>query len=819
METVPNFTPRAQEAIEIAKETARETSSSVIDINHLSYGILAIKAQTIFTTLRKAQIDADALESYILTLIDTNKNFPQQGVDKFAFSHDAKQGLQIAVACAEKLGHGYVGLDHLFLALSQYDDSPINSFCIEMGVDPKLVAATMKRRFSALDEEVIESPYATIEEDLPESLPEQDLKLEHLPKFAINFNELVINKKLDRVIGRSEEIKETCEILCQKKKNNPILIGDPGVGKTAVVEGLAHQIVKGEAPEHLLNKIIYGLDLGMLIAGTKYRGQFEERLKKIIKEVSAVDHVVLFIDEIHTLVGAGSAEGTMDAANMLKPALARGELVCIGATTHEEHKKTIAKDGALDRRFQAVKIEQPSKKEALEILRGIKSHYEDFHGVTYTDRSLELCVNLSDKYMGGKSFPDKAIDLLDQAGAKTKIKNYQRPQEAKDIEAEIEDLMIQEDKNPNDKSIKEKQQDLFDTYQELLTKWAEKRELSKIIVEERAVYEAVSQKAKVPLNSLYNTSIEKFSGLNKRLKEIIIGQEEAVDKIYDCLLRGHTPLKQKSKPFGAFLCLGTSGVGKTFLAKTLAREVFGGENKLIQLDMSEYSEKISATRMVGASPGYIGYEEGGQLTEKVKKNPYSVILFDEIEKADPSVCQMLLQVLEEGKLTDNFGRETSFANSIILLTGNIGASAVKGVKNMGFLEVETDTKGTVMKEVGAFFKPEFINRLDDIIVFNTFEEDQIKQIVQIELNNLKERLLESQIKLKITPKVNALLTSEAFSKKDGARPIKRLIEDKIEKPLAPLLLSTDKNFEISVKEDKIIVKSSNERQAEKISKQ
>ena len=475
METVPNFTPRAQEAIEIAKETARESSSSVIDINHICYGVLALKADAILKILSKSHLDADALEIYILALIETNKNFPQQGQDKFAFSHDAKQGLSIAVACAEKMGHGYVGLEHLFLALSQYNDSPINAFSIEMGTDPKLIAATMKRHFSDLEEQSVESPYAPLQEELPESLPEPDARVEYLAKFAVNFNELVVNKKLDKVIGRAAEIRETCEILCQKKKNNPILIGDPGVGKTAVVEGLAHQIVTGDAPEHLLNKVIYGLDLGMLIAGTKYRGQFEERLKKIIKEVSAVDHVVLFIDEIHTLVGAGSAEGTMDAANMLKPALARGELVCIGATTHEEHKKTIAKDGALDRRFQAVKIEQPSKEEALEILKGIKSHYEDFHAVKYTDRSLELCVSLSDKYMGGKSFPDKAIDLLDQAGAKTKIENYQRPQEARDIEAEIEALMLAEDRNPKDNSIKEKQKDLFDAYQIILEKWAEKK--------------------------------------------------------------------------------------------------------------------------------------------------------------------------------------------------------------------------------------------------------------------------------------------------------------------------------------------------------
>ena len=806
METVPNFTPRAQEAIEVAKQAAQENSSSVLDVFHLAYGVLSLKSRNILRILEKTQIDPEALDVYILSLIELNKNFVQEGSQKFAFSHHAKQVLTVAAACAEKMGHGYVGLEHLFLSLSQYADSPVNTFALEMGLDPRLIAAAMKRQFSDTEMETVGGVHEVpADESFDPPAPPKNAPLEYLSRFAVNFNELAINKKLDTIVGRKEEIKEVSEILCQKKKNNPILLGDPGVGKTAVVEGLAQLITSGEAAEFLLPKIIYGLDLGMLIAGTKYRGQFEDRLKKIIKEVSASEETILFIDEIHTLIGAGSAEGTMDAANMLKPALARGEIVCIGATTHEEHKKTIAKDGALDRRFQSVKIEAPSKTETLQILKGIRPNYEKFHGVQYSDAALELCVHLSDKYIGGKHFPDKAIDLLDQSGAKAKIQHFKRPQEAKDMEHEIESLMIREDEDPSNKQIKEQQEDLFSQYQALLVNWAQEKEKKGAQVSERYILESAAQRAKIPLDSLCSNSTQKFLNLNSRLNKIIIGQDQAIDKIYNCLLRGHTPLKEKGLPFGAFLCLGSSGVGKTYLAKTLAREVFGGENKLIQLDMSEYSEKISATRMVGASPGYVGYEEGGQLTEKVRKNPYSVVLFDEIEKADVAVCQMLLQILEEGKLTDNFGRETSFANCIIILTGNVGASVIKDTKNMGFMDVAHDKKADVLKEAKGFFKPEFLNRLDEVIVFETFTDEDLKKIVKIEANKLKLRLKEVNINLKITPKVFAILTEKAIKCNDGARPVKRLIQEHIQNPMAPLLIAEEKDIEVLAKNSIISV--------------
>ena len=582
-----------------------------------------------------------------------------------------------------------------------------------------------------------------------------------------------------------------------KKKNNPILLGDPGVGKTAIAEGLAHQIVSGEAPEFLLDKVVYGLDLGLLVAGTKYRGQFEERLKNIIKEVSENKKIILFVDEIHTLVGAGSAEGTMDAANMLKPALARGDIVCIGATTFEEHKKTISKDGALERRFQVVKIEEPSKEDTYNILRGVRKYYEDFHGVLYTNEALRLCVNLSDKYIGSQRFPDKALDILDQAGAKAKIDFFQRPDEAKKIEKQIEELMLKEDDEPDNEEFKKQQDDLFIKYKDILVKWSEGRNNKELFVNLKYIYDAISQKAKIPLDSINRGTAEKFLNLDKKLREVVIGQEQAVDKIYRCLLRGHTALKDKHKPFGAFMCLGTSGVGKTYLAKTLARLVFGGENKLIQLNMSEYSEKISASRMVGASPGYVGYEEGGQLTEQVRKTPYSVILFDEIEKADPTVHQMLLQILEEGKLTDNFGKETSFANTIIMMTGNVGASVISSdKKSMGFMNSETDNDSEILKELSVQFRPELLNRIDETIIFNTLEEDSLKKIVLIYINELKQRLAIANVAFSISNKAVDLLVNLACEKKDGARPIRRLIQDQIENDMAPLLAKEVTSFSI-----------------------
>ena len=805
METVPNFTPRAQEALKIAAEAAQENNTHVVSINHLVYGILSVDATVVLETFSNVGLDLESTQTHILNLIDADKDFISEEDKNLVYSQETKNALSIAQGISEKLDHGYIGVEHILLALSQYGDSPLKEYLIERGVDPNLFASSMRRRF--VDDDVEESSVetATTEQTTLDTLPEPEHKLENLSKFSVNFNELAQAKKIDPVIGREEEIKEVCEILCKRKKSNPILLGDPGVGKTAVVEGLALNILRGEAPDFLLNKVIYGLDMGLLIAGTKYRGQFEERLKKVIQEASTNEKVVLFIDEIHTLVGAGSAEGTMDAANMLKPALARGEIACIGATTFEEHKKTIAKDGALDRRFQSVKVEEPSKENCSLILKSACKYYEKFHGVAYSEEIIDACVHLADKYIGDKRFPDKALDLLDHAGAKSKISHFKRPQEAKDIELELEMLMLKEDSEGKNKEITQRQDKLFKRYEKLLVEWAEKKSETTSYVSLQNLFEALSQRAKIPLESIFVGASKKFKGLDSKLKNTLIGQDSSVDKIYKCLLRGHTPLKDAKKPFGAFLCLGSSGVGKTFLAKTVAKEFFGSENRLIQLDMSEYSEKISTSRMVGSSPGYVGYEEGGQLTEQVKKNPYSVILFDEIEKADSSVHQMLLQIMEEGSLTDSFGKSISFANCIILLTGNVGAHLISQPKSMGFLNTKEDQSIEVAKEAAKFFKPEFLNRIDDILVFNTLGKDELSEIVKIEIKNLKNKLSHANISIDLTSKVYSSLADLAIEQNDGARPIKKIIQNKIENPLAPMLTDGIEKFSIAVKNSQIVI--------------
>jgi len=805
METKPNFTPRAQEALQIAKLAARESNREIISIAHLCYGILEVQAIVVTHTLRGVKLDPAELQLYLLSLIDKDENFIGERTAALSFSQKAQEALTIAVKIAERLDHGYVGVEHIFLALFQYKNSPLYQYIVAAGVDPNLMAATMKRRF--LDDDLSESPLEQgAEEDVLEiPAADHDLRLGDLTKFSINFNELASNDKLDPLIGRDEEVKEVAEVLCKRKKSNPILLGDPGVGKTAVVEGLAQRIVSGEAPEFLLNKVIYGVDMGLLVAGTKYRGQFEERLKKLIKAASTNERVILFVDEIHTLVGAGSAEGTMDAANLLKPALARGEVVCIGATTFEEHKKTIAKDGALDRRFQVIKVEEPSLENTLEILKGARPYYEEFHGIKYSDDLLRLCVHLSDKYMGDKRFPDKALDLMDHAGAKAKLKLYKRPPRARELEKKIEDLMLLEDEAVGDVNpIKHQQMKLYSEYESLLIDWASEKAKGKLSVSEENIFKALSQKAKIPLDSVYSSSSQRLLGAHDRLQKIVVGQDAAITKIYNSLLRGHTALKEKNKPFGSFLCLGTSGVGKTHLAKALAKEAFGGEGCLIQLDMSEYSEKISGSRLVGSSPGYVGYEEGGQLTEKVKKNPYSVILFDEIEKADTSIHQMLLQIMEEGKLTDSFGKEVSFSNCILILTGNVGASLMNA-KSMGFSKTEEDGAAAVIKEAKRFFKPEFLNRIDEILVFNQFGEEELKKIVSLELAHLKRKLGKSDVKLKILPRVRTILAKKTEEQNDGARPIRRLIQEEIENKLAPFLMSGEKDFQISTRGPEVTV--------------
>ena len=789
----PNFTPRAQQAINKAKSTAEAYYHKEVTLEHLFYGMIQLNAGILSEILFLLNIDRMHIKSQL------EENFVQMpSVDDLETQPEYDEHfhlvLKVAASISEKLEHEYVGIEHILLALLKYEESSIPLYFALFNASPDDIITEVREYLH------LSKGHASIQNQQAAPQPKQVTKSKEssnsLEKHAVNFNVLALKGKFDNIIGKQEEIDMACEILCRRTKNNPVLLGEPGVGKTAIVEGLAQKIVASEAPDFLLGKIIYSLDLGSLIAGTKYRGQFEERLKAIIDEAKKDPNIILFIDEIHTLVGAGNAEGGMDAANLLKPLLARGEIKCIGATTQTEYKKTILKDGALDRRFQAVKVKEPSEEETLEIISGVKKKYESFHSIHYSDEVLKLIVELSGRYLLEKQFPDKALDIMDQAGSKVKIKNITRPKRAKEIEKQLEQIAVDETRNDllSSKSIKngEKQLDLLEEYDKIIEKWAKKTIKTRIEVTEKDIFEVVSSRTGVPVSDISQKDSEKMLGLFTSLKKRIIGQTKALEEISECILRSKSGLRDSRKPVGSFLLVGASGTGKTYTAKCIAEFIYGGQDKLIQLDMSEFSEKISASRLIGASPGYIGYEEGGELTEKVRRNPYSVILFDEVEKAHPDVLNILLQILEEGFVTDNSGRKVNFNKCIIILTGNVGSEKVSKPM-IGFNQSESgdQLKEKLMSELKVFFKPEFLNRLNEIILFQDFNTDQLKKIIKLEINKISEKLKDRKISIGATASFINYIANEAVKQKMGARPVKRLIQKNLENELSKLLLSKE----------------------------
>lgn len=813
----PNFTPRAQQAINEAKKVAKKYFNEYITLDHLFFGMVNLNAGILSEILFLLQIDQIELKEKIedALFIMTEQSELNVGSDKNQPVYDEHFHLvlKVSASISEKLGHEYVGIEHILLALLKYEESNIPEYFESFNATENDIIAEV-REYLHLSKEHKPNTKSR-EKYFSQAAPAKEIKLQNLEKFATNLNSLAHQGKFDNIIGKNKEISEVCEILCRRTKNNPVLLGDPGVGKTAIVEGLAQEIAGGSCCDFLLNKTIYSLDLGSLIAGTKYRGQFEERLKGIIEEAKKNKDIILFIDEIHTLVGAGSAEGSMDAANLLKPLLARGELKCIGATTQEEYKKSILKDGALDRRFQGVKVIEPTKEEAKQIIYGIKTKYEQFHSIHYPNEVLELVVNLSARYIVDKQFPDKAIDILDQVGSKVKIKNIERPQEAKDIEKELEDLALQESKvhltGARSIELEDKQLDLLEKYDEVISEWATKTIKSKIAVTKKDIYEVISTRTGIPISEISKKDSEKMLGLFKQLNKKIVGQQEAIKQISECILRSKSGLQDPNKPVGSFLLVGASGTGKTYTAKCIAEFIYGSKDKLIQLDMSEFSEKISSSRLIGASPGYVGYEEGGELTEKVRRNPYSVVLFDEVEKAHPEVLNILLQILEEGFVTDNSGRKINFSNCTIILTGNIGSEKIsKPSIGFGAPTGETEAMDKLKNELKTFFRPEFLNRLNEIILFKGFDEKDISKIVKLEANKLSDKLKDRNIKISITPKVSSFIAKSAALEKMGARPVKRLIQKHIENELSKLILSKElkdnQNIKFSFSKDSIVYK-------------
>jgi ATP-dependent Clp protease ATP-binding subunit ClpC len=640
------------------------------------------------------------------------------------------------------------------------------------------------------------------EAESPQEGNKKEVKTPALRAFGRDLTELAKKAELDPVIGRKDEIERVVQILCRRTKNNPVLLGEAGVGKTAIVEGLAQEIAAGDIPELLRDKRVITLDLALMVAGTKYRGQFEERIKAVMDEIRRSKNVILFIDELHTIVGAGSAEGAMDASNIIKPALSRGELQCVGATTLNEYRKYIEKDAALERRFQTVKVEAPSVEEAVQILKGLRPKYEAHHKARLTDEALEAAVKLSDRYLTGRFLPDKAIDVMDEAGARARINAMTRPPDVKDIEKEIEAIRIEKEAAIKAQdfekaaALRDSEKQTKDKLERILTDWREQREEREVVVGADDILHIVSKWTGVPLHRMEEAETQKLLKMEDNLRERVIGQDEAVVAISKALRRSRADLKDPRRPIGSFIFLGPTGVGKTFLARSLAEFMFGDPDALIQIDMSEYMEKFTASRLIGSPPGYVGYEEGGQLSEAVRRRPYSVVLFDEIEKAHPDVMHLLLQILEEGKITDSLGRKIDFRNTIIIMTSNVGAEIIKRQTSMGFgavsgTESYEQMRDKILEESKRVFKPEFLNRLDDMIVFHTLSREDLVRIVDLEVAKVVERVKAKEIKIQVDPTAVEFLIDKGYDPTYGARPMRRAVEKYLEDPFAEELLRSN----------------------------
>jgi len=796
MNSTPNFTPRVQETIKIAKKIATDLNCDQVSLRHIAYSLCASHSYSIELFFENLALNRD---EFLSVLSEDFSVFPgDKAAGDIGYSDGLKNVLSSSAVIAHEKDHQYIGVEHMLLALINYSDSSFCGYLKKFGITKRQAEKRAESIFEA-DAETIYSVQE--EEDGQVELPSSErVSYKNLEKYSVNFNELASSGKLEPVIGKELESNKMSEILCRKKKNNVILLGDGGVGKTSLIEKLAQDIVSGRASDYLLSKQIRALDLTALVAGTKYRGQFEERLKKVLEEIAGDKDIILFIDEIHTIVGAGSAEGTMDAANILKPALARGGITVIGATTFSEYKKTISKDGALSRRFESIFIEEPNREECIEILNGIKSEYEDFHNVSYKNSTIEKAVDYSIQYLPTLKLPDKAIDILDQAGARVKMSTYCRPESTKVLERTIEGLMEDEDKAFGEEKVllKEKQDQLFEEYKSAIDKWGKSIKRKSVYVKDLDIARVVSDRTKVPLEVIGLSRSKRLSSLRPYLKKHLINQSDSIELVYNCLLRAFVGFKPENKPMGSFLFLGSTGVGKTYMAKLLAEKFFDSSENLIQFNMSEFSDKVSSSKLIGSSPGYVGHEEGGALIDQVRRKPFSVILFDEVDKAHPEVLQLLLQVLEEGKIKDSLGREAYFSNCIVILTGNIGANFLsKDRVSMGFgVSEDSDQErkyDLVVSEAKKLLKPELINRMDGLVVFNSFEETDLSKILDLEIQSFSDRLFNLKgISLEVSKSCKRFLLEKAKEEDLGARPIRRLVKHYIENDVAGILLNMKK---------------------------
>ncbi len=805
-----NFTPRAQQVLALARKEADRFHHNYVGTEHILLGLIKLGQGVAVSVLQKMGLDLETVRAAVEKQVGTGQETKTTG--SIPYTPRVKKVLALAGKEAKALNHSYVGTEHILLGLLREGEGVaarvLKSLDIDIErtrneilreLDPQFSGGESGGGAGGGEEAAAGSPQRSGSQ--PED--KKEVKTPALKAFGRDLTELARKGELDPVVGRKNEIRRVIQILCRRTKNNPVLIGEAGVGKTAIVEGLAQEIANGIVPEILIDKKVITLDLALMVAGTKYRGQFEERIKAVMDEIKRAKNIILFIDELHTIVGAGAAEGAMDASNIFKPALSRGELQCVGATTLNEYRKYIEKDSALDRRFQAVKVEAPSVDDTIQILKGIRAKYEDHHKAVFTDKSLEAAAKLSDRYITGRFLPDKAIDVMDEAGSRARIASLNRPTEIEDLTKEIEQVCAQKEEaiakqhfeeaakyRDKEKQLRAKQDAATET-------WKKAREEKRVQIDEDLMMQVVADWTGIPLTRMEKKESEKLLSLENDLQKVVVGQDPATIAIARALRRSRADLKDPRRPIGSFMFVGPTGVGKTELAKQLAANMFGSQDAIIQIDMSEYMEKFAVSRLIGSPPGYIGYEEGGQLTEAVRRRPYSVVLFDEIEKAHPDVVQLLLQILEDGRLTDSLGRTVDFRNTIIIMTSNVGAQLLQRQTSMGFgasanaFNDHEKMREKVNEEAKRVFKPEFLNRISEIVFFRPLSKDDLIKIVDIEVTKFAKRLTERKIALEFTPEAKTLLIEKGYDEKYGARPLRRAVEHYLEDPLAEAILRGD----------------------------
>ena len=809
-----NFTPRAQQVLALARKEADRFNPNFVGTEHLLLGLIKLGQGVAVNVLQKMGLDLETVRLEVEKQVGTGPD--QKQVGNIPYTPRVKKVLNLASKEAKALAHTYVGTEHILLGLLREGEGVAARVLKNLDVD---IEQTRQEILKELDPNFVGGD-EELEEGEEGATPKgkKGNKTPALRAFGRDLTEVAKKGEMDPVIGRANEIERVIQILCRRTKNNPVLLGEAGVGKTAIVEGLAQEIAKGNVPEILRDRKVVTLDLALMVAGTKYRGQFEERIKAVMDEIRRAKNIILFIDELHTIVGAGSAEGTMDASNIIKPALSRGEMQCVGATTLNEYRKYIEKDAALERRFQTVKVEAPTNDEAVEILKGLRSKYEDHHKAKFTDKAVESAVELSDRYITARYLPDKAIDVMDEAGSRARIKAMTRPPEVKELEEEIEAIKLRKETAIKEQdfegaaAMRDEEKQAKEKLESMMTEWKTASEEQKVVITDEDILQVVAKWTGIPLKRMEKDEIKKLLEMESELERVVVGQNEGVTALCKALRRSRADLKDPRRPIGSFALLGPTGVGKTLLAKTVAEQMFGDPKALIQIDMSEYMEKFASSRLVGSPPGYVGFEEGGQLTEQVRRTPYSVVLFDEMEKSHPDVMNMLLQILEEGKLTDSQGRTVDFRNTIILMTSNLGAEKAKPGATIGFTtatdEIDYERmREQILDEAKRVFRPEFLNRLDDLIVFRPLSKDDLMIILDLETDKVIERLKSKNIELVFDDKAREFLVGKGYDPEYGARPMRRAVERYLEDPLAEEILKSNihdgEPVQVSAEEEKL----------------